>query len=134
MKRGFIASFAFAVLAALFATQALAADSATSAVSRRWLQMFAPDQAPALVLTYTPHSVNAGASYFQHGAPHDYDSHVPLVFWGPAFRAGRHDAFVRTVDLAPTVAAAIGVVPTEPLDGRVLDAALARPAGAASPR
>ena len=106
----------------------LAADSATSPIARRWLHMFAPDQAPDLVLTYTPHSVNAGASYFQHGAPHDYDSHVPLVVWGPAFRAGRHDAFVRTVDLAPTLAAVIGVVPTERLDGRVLDAALARPA------
>lgn len=111
---------------------ALAADSASSPIARRWLHMFAPDQVPDLVLTYTPHSVNAGASYFQHGAPHDYDSHVPLVFWGPAFRAGRHDGFVRTVDLAPTLAAAFGVAPTEPIDGRVLDAALARPA--AGPR
>jgi len=111
----------------------LPADSATSPIARRWLQMFAPDQVPDLVVTYTPHSVNAGASYFQHGAPHDHDSHVPLVFWGPAFRPGRHEAFVRTVDLAPTLAAAIGVVPTERLDGRVLEAALARP-GAANGR
>ena len=109
----------------------VAADSARSAVARRWLHMYAPDLQPDLVLTYTPHSVNAGASYFQHGAPHDYDTHVPLVFWGPAFRAGRHDAFVRTVDLAPTLAAVLGVPPTERIDGRVLDAALARPASAA---
>ena len=41
MKRGFIASFAFAVLAALFATQALAADSATRGGTLRG--MFATD-------------------------------------------------------------------------------------------
>jgi arylsulfatase A-like enzyme len=58
-----------------------------------------------------------------HGAPHNYDSHVPLIFWGAAFKPGRHEGFVRTVDLAPTLAQALGVKPTERLDGRPLTAA-----------
>jgi arylsulfatase A-like enzyme len=49
---------------------------------------------------------------------------VPLIFYGDGIRAGRYDAFVRTVDLAPTLAALAGVKPTERLDGVVLTDAL----------
>jgi arylsulfatase A-like enzyme len=43
-----------------------------------------------------------------------------LLFYGAGVRPGRYDAFVRTVDLAPTLAALAGVKPTERLDGVVL--------------
>jgi hypothetical protein len=35
-------------------------------------------------------------------------------------RAGRYDRPVRTVDIGPTLARLIGVVPTEPVLGRIL--------------
>lgn len=44
-----------------------------------------------------------------HGTHHDYDTHVPLVFWGAGVRAARVDAASTPYDLAPTVAAALGV-------------------------
>jgi arylsulfatase A-like enzyme len=59
-----------------------------------------------------------------HGSPYDYDSHVPLIFYGPPFRSGRYAEFVRTVDLAPTLAAVAGVRPLERLDGVVLKQAI----------
>jgi predicted AlkP superfamily pyrophosphatase or phosphodiesterase len=96
------------------------ADTTRDAIARRWLHMFPPDQAPDLVITLTPHSVLGEPTYFMHGAPHDHDTHVPVLFYGPAFRAGRYDVHARTVDIAPTLAAVLGVAPTEPLDGRVL--------------
>jgi arylsulfatase A-like enzyme len=74
-------------------------------------------------VTLAPYSV-WGWSVATHGTPHDYDSHVPLIFYGPPFRPGRYDGFVRTIDLAPTLAAALGVRPTERLDGVVLTRAL----------
>jgi arylsulfatase A-like enzyme len=49
---------------------------------------------------------------------------VPLIFYGAGVRPGRHDEFVRTVDIAPTLAAIAGVAPMERLDGVVLRAAL----------
>jgi flagellar M-ring protein FliF len=49
---------------------------------------------------------------------------VPLVFLGPAFKAGKYDAPARTVDLAPTLAHVLGVVPIEPVDGTVLTEAV----------
>ena len=101
----------------------LAADPARDPIARRWAHQF-PAAAPIdLVVTLAPGAV-AGTSVATHGSPHDYDSHVPLVFYGPAFRPGRYDEFVRTVDLAPTLAAVAGVRPTEAVDGVALVRAL----------
>ena len=93
-------------------------------ISRRWLQMFPPDVPVEAVVTLTPGSYWNSYNAAMHGAPHNYDSHVPLIFWGTAFKPGRYTGFVRTVDLAPTLAQALRVKPTERLDGRPLTAAL----------
>jgi hypothetical protein len=44
-----------------------------------------------------------------HGSPYDYDTHVPLIFWGRGVRAGRSEATTAPYDLAPTLGAALGV-------------------------
>jgi arylsulfatase A-like enzyme len=56
----------------------------------------------------------------QHGSTAPLDVAVPIIFHGPGIRPGRSARVVRTVDIAPTLAALIGVTPTEPLDGRAL--------------
>jgi arylsulfatase A-like enzyme len=43
-----------------------------------------------------------------HGTHHEYDIHVPLVFWG-AVKAGGSDEASTPYDLAPTLAAWLGV-------------------------
>ena len=102
-----------------------AADTLHNAIARRWLHVFSPaSDTTRLVVTLTPFSYPAAVTYATHGSPHDADAHVPLVFAGPWFRAGRRAEFVRTVDLAPTLAAILGVQPLEMLDGRVLGAAI----------
>ncbi len=62
-----------------------------------------------------------------HGSEFDYDTHVPMVFWGPAFRAGKYEEKVATVDLAPTLAAALSISISHPVDGKVLQQALKTP-------
>ena len=99
----------------------LKADQSTDAIARRWVHQFPADAAIELVVTLTPGSVwRAYAPVTTHGSPHDYDTHVPLIFYGPVFRPGRYEEFVRTVDLAPTLASVAGVKPTEAVDGVVL--------------
>ena len=49
---------------------------------------------------------------------------MPVIFYGPQFKAGRYDEFARVVDIAPTLARVVDVTPTEPLDGRVLEQAV----------
>jgi predicted AlkP superfamily pyrophosphatase or phosphodiesterase len=54
-----------------------------------------------------------------HGTPNAYDRRVPLIFWGP-WQGGERREPVRTVDLAPTLARELGLVPG-PVDGKALD-------------
>ncbi len=99
-------------------------DTVGDAVTRRWLHMIPADAPVEVAVTLEPGHVWGHSAYAAHGSPHDDDAHVPLIFYGAAFRAGRYDQTVRVVDIAPTLARLLGVEPAELLDGRVLDAAL----------
>jgi arylsulfatase A-like enzyme len=55
-----------------------------------------------------------------HGSPYDYDRRVPLVFYGAGVSRGAVPERAATVDLAPTLAALLGVPAPPDLDGRVL--------------
>jgi predicted AlkP superfamily pyrophosphatase or phosphodiesterase len=101
-----------------------AADFGKDPIARRWIQMFPPDVPVEATVTLTPGSYWWYYGVAQHGTPHDYDSQVPIIFYGPGFKPGRYDQFARTVDMAPTLAQVLGVTPTEPLDGKPLTAAI----------
>ena len=55
-----------------------------------------------------------------HGTPFSYDTHVPMIFLGSGIRPGRYDENVRTADIAPTLAALLGVNTPSGSVGRVL--------------
>ena len=100
------------------------ADMTSDALARRWYHAIPPDLPIELVVTLQPHFVWGHSSEAQHGGPHDYDTRVPIVFYGPAFLPGRHSEPALVVDIAPTLAAALGVVPEGPVDGRVLTSSM----------
>jgi predicted AlkP superfamily pyrophosphatase or phosphodiesterase len=56
-----------------------------------------------------------------HGAPFDYDTHVPVLFLGPQIRAGRYNANITVNDIAPTLATMLDVETPSGSVGRVLD-------------
>lgn len=93
-------------------------------IARRWLHMFPDDMVPAAVVTLKEGDIYNYPIVATHGSPHDYDSHVPILFYGPPFKPGRYPGFTRTVDLGPTLAKVLGVTPTERLDGRILSQAI----------
>ena len=56
-----------------------------------------------------------------HGSPHPYDTHVPILFYGPKWvKAGRVDAPVEVTDIAPTLAAMLGIAVPSSSEGRPL--------------
>lgn len=57
-----------------------------------------------------------------HGSPWDYDRRVPILFWRKGMTGFEQPNSVRTVDIAPTLGALIGVdVSGNDIDGRCLD-------------
>ena len=57
-----------------------------------------------------------------HGSPWDYDRRVPILFWRKGMTGFEQPSPVETVDIAPTLAALIGLpVPAGAFDGRCLD-------------
>lgn len=72
----------------------------------------------------TPFTI-ATAEETDHSAPYSYDTHVPLAFYGLAFRPGLYRTHAEPVDLAATLASLLGInAPTHAV-GRVLTEAVA---------
>jgi hypothetical protein len=95
--------------------------------ARRFGNSFHPKRSGDVMLSYRPEYVEdygqgQGISY---GSLYAYDVRVPLCFYGPQFRAGVFEAPVESVDLAPTLARAMGVAAPSSSTGRVLGEAFA---------
>jgi predicted AlkP superfamily pyrophosphatase or phosphodiesterase len=102
----------------------LSGDTLHDMMTRRWRHAVPPDMPVAVVVTLEEGNVFGRVPPGFHSSGWDADAHVPLVFYGAPFKAGKYEEFARIVDLAPTLAQVIGVKPTETLDGHVLRAAL----------
>ena len=59
-----------------------------------------------------------------HGSPYAQDRLVPIIFAGVGIRHGEETVGARTVDVAPTLAAAAGISMPKGLDGHAIGAAL----------
>ncbi len=57
---------------------------------------------------------------FMHGSPWEYDIAIPLMFAGPAVKAGTYSMPAAQQDVAPTLASALGVHMPPTSSGRVL--------------
>jgi hypothetical protein len=89
---------------------------------RRFRNSFHPRRSGDVMLSYRPEYVedfgqNRGVSY---GSLYNYDTRVPLCFYGPQFRAGVHELPVESIDIAPTLARVMGVAAPSSSTGRVL--------------
>ena len=100
------------------------ADTTTDAIARRWVHQFPPGLPIEVVVTLRPYNYWSPGGHATHGTPHDYDAHVPVLFYGRPFKPGKYDEFARVVDMAPTLATVLNTPPLEKLDGHVLRSSL----------
>ncbi|MGQ9895965.1 MAG: alkaline phosphatase family protein [Acidobacteriota bacterium] len=61
-----------------------------------------------------------------HGTPYAYDTHVPVILMGRSIRSGTYWVEASPADIAPTLAALLGVTPPSGTVGRPLHEALSR--------
>lgn len=80
-----------------------------------------PDVSADVQFALKPYWMTASSSATTHGSPHPYDTHVPLLLYGPPWvTSGRVDSRVEVADLAPTLARLLGVPPPSASEGRPL--------------
>ncbi len=64
---------------------------------------------------------NSSSSTTTHGSPHAYDTHVPILFYGPAWvKAARVEQRVEVADIAPTLARLLGLAAPAAAEGKPL--------------
>lgn len=93
-------------------------------IARRWLHAIPENLDAVLAVSLKPYFYWSSVNSATHGTPNQLDAWVPIVFAGPTFKPGRYTREVHTVDIAPTLAAALGITPIEPIDGNILTDAL----------
>jgi predicted AlkP superfamily pyrophosphatase or phosphodiesterase len=63
-----------------------------------------------VVLILKPFSIpSGGKSGTTHGSGYSYDTHIPVLFFGSAFKPGRYAEKFHITDIAPTLCAAFGM-------------------------
>jgi predicted AlkP superfamily pyrophosphatase or phosphodiesterase len=82
------------------------------------LGFFGPRSGDLLILPEPYYAFEAsGAS---HGTPYDYDTHVPVIFFGPQIKPGAYTGRIAVNDVAPTLASILGVETPTSSTGRIL--------------
>ena len=107
------------------AAQMAEADPESPGLLGTFRRSWAPERSPDVLVHLKPNHL-VGPTPASHGTANRADTHVPIVFLGPGFVAGRYEDRVRTVDIAPTIATMLGVPVPEDLDGRVLEEVIER--------
>jgi hypothetical protein len=136
-KRAVIAEFkrmvgAHPQVEAVFSAAELAATPAPSGSPETWTliqraraSFHAPRSGDLLVLLrrgVVPIPEARTGYVATHGSPWDYDRRVPILFWRKGMTGFEQPSPVETVDIAPTLAAWIGLkTPAGAFDGRCLD-------------
>lgn len=109
-------------------TQIVAGQMPTGPVARRVTNGFNRERSGDVWLIAKPFWFFAeGELPTTHGSAYNYDTHVPIILYGAGVRAGRYNGDCSPSDIAPTLAALLGVEPPSNLTGRVLVEALAPP-------
>jgi hypothetical protein len=98
-------------------------DVPPNETGRRYLHSYAPAKSWYVYGVSAPYTVGFSPGT-DHASPYNYDTHVPLAFFGAAFRPGIYRTHAEPVDLAATLASILGINPPSSSIGRVLTEAL----------
>ena len=111
-----------AMAAAYTRTELLANQLGSSHLFKALRKSWHPDVSGDVQYALKPNWMFTSAtSIATHGSPYDYDTHVPLLIYGPRwYKTGRVDARVEITRIAPTLARLLGVTRPEAAEAAVL--------------
>lgn len=90
------------------------------AVGEMMRRSFYAPRSSDVVAVLKPYFIDRSTSGTTHGTPYDYDTHVPVAWFGAGVPAGRRLERVGVDDIAPTMAALLGVPRPPQATGRLL--------------
>jgi predicted AlkP superfamily pyrophosphatase or phosphodiesterase len=101
-------------------------DAPNTPLGRKYLNSYSPEAGWYVMGIPGIYTVGPGKGT-DHTSPYNYDTHVPLAFYGLPFRAGTYRTSVEPIDMVPTLTSLLGInAPTHSV-GRVLTEAIAPP-------
>ncbi|MBL0177615.1 MAG: alkaline phosphatase family protein [Gemmatimonadetes bacterium] len=109
----------------VFTPRELARAPRTDGIAMRWRREVPADAQWLIAVSLVPDWIwGSGKTSTTHGGTSTNDMWVPILFRVPGVTPARIPAIARTIDIAPTLAAILGVRPTEAIEGIPLPAAL----------
>ncbi|HWF07271.1 MAG TPA: alkaline phosphatase family protein [Bryobacteraceae bacterium] len=98
----------------------LIAGGGTDKIARAAANGFNAARSGDVVIVQEPYFLFGRTAGTSHSTPWEYDTHVPVIFYGAGVKAGSYAREVAVNDIAPTLAAMLGVEPPSGSSGRVL--------------
>ncbi len=109
------------IQAAFTHAQFAASTLPNSPLGRMAAHSFNPMRAGDILVIASPFAVpSEKTTRTTHGSPWNYDAQVPLVLWGDPFKPGIYTTPCQPIDLAPTLAALLGLTKPSDAQGRPL--------------
>jgi hypothetical protein len=101
------------ILSAYTRTQLSKGPLTNDPIGEKVRQTFHPQRSGDVVAILKPYHLFAGTftTGTSHGSPHPYDTHVPLLVYGPGVKTGVHEDAVTPLAVAPIVARGLRVPP-----------------------
>lgn len=98
--------------------------SSQESLDRRAYRSWHPENGGDLLVVMEPYWLDTETAATTHGSFYRYDTHVPMILYGAGVRPGRFARPTEVVDLAPTLARLLRVMPPPMSQGRVLSEAV----------
>jgi predicted AlkP superfamily pyrophosphatase or phosphodiesterase len=93
----------------------------TSGIPRIVQNGFNQKRSGDVLFVFDPGSGNYGATGSTHGSPWNYDTHAPLLFYGKGIKKGSTVNRTEISDIAPTIAALMGMNPPSGTTGEPIE-------------
>ncbi len=80
-----------------------------------------PERSGDIVFVLEPNVIIYGNRGTTHGSGYDYDTHVPLIFYGNGINKGKTSVRTEITDIAPTINELLGIENSSAYSGKILD-------------